>query len=475
MADSETPSGTTSTLQHAPHGWAILALLGPGIVWTSEIVGSGEVILTTRNGAILGTTILWAILVGIFLKCWIGVCGARYTVCTGEGMVDMFARVPGPRHWVVWTVMVIQFISALISIGSLAAASGIFLHSLLHIPAHLAGWIVSIVALISVWSGKFKILKTIMTSLILLMCVGILYVAAVVFPPITDLLKGLLFMVPKVPAWAIQNAGVSANPWNEILPLIGWAAGGFASQVWYTYWVLGEGYGMAKGKVYGEPADLTQLQNLEVEDARKIKSWTRVVHADASLAIIITTVLTVSFLIAGAGVLRPQQLAPSGADVAVTLSGLFSSQWGRLGGLLFMISGTAALAGTLMVQLAGWPRLLADTVRICIPSFKQRFEWKTQFRIFLVFFFLTNMIIVFVIGFRPVFLVKTSAVLDGLLLTPLQAIWMLFGLYYIMPKMYKKEVYQIIKPHWIYAVILGMAVVVFGYFFFFQIPFILSQ
>jgi len=38
--------------------------------------------------------------------------------------------------------------------------------------------------------------------------------------------------------------------------LLGWGAGGFASQVWYSYWVLGAGYGAAKGRKYGEPADI---------------------------------------------------------------------------------------------------------------------------------------------------------------------------------------------------------------------------
>jgi Mn2+/Fe2+ NRAMP family transporter len=460
-------------IQTPPRGWAILAFLGPGIVWTSELIGSGEVILTTRNGAILGTVVLWAILIGIFLKCWIGISGARYTVCTGESMIDMFARIPGPRNWVVWTVMVIQFFSALIAMGSLATAAGIFLHSLIPVPPHIAGWLISVVALIAAWSGEFKILKTIMTSLIALMCMGVIYVAAVVFPPVADLFRGLLFIVPDVPGWAIQNAGVSANPWNEILPLIGWAAGGFASQVWYTYWVLGEGYGMARGRGYGKPADVDRLKRLNREDAVKIKGWTRVVYADASVAVLLTTLLTVCFLIAGAGVLRPQELAPSGPDVAVTLANIFASQWGRFGALLFMVSGTAALAGTLMVQLAGWPRLLADTTRICIPTFSELFPWKTQFRLFLVFFFLTNMIIVVVFGFQPVVLVKTSAVLDGLLLTPLQALWMAVGLYYVMPKMFTKEVHQIIKPHWVFALFLGVAVLVFGYFFLFQIPAIL--
>ena len=59
---------------------------------------------------------------GIFLKYVIGLGGARYTVCTGEGMIDMFARIPGPKNWVVWTVLVVQFISATIAIGSIALA-----------------------------------------------------------------------------------------------------------------------------------------------------------------------------------------------------------------------------------------------------------------------------------------------------------------------------------------------------------------
>ena len=54
-----------------PKGFALLLLIGPGLVWCSEMIGSGEVILTTRNGAILGIGVLWAIIIGIFLKFWI--------------------------------------------------------------------------------------------------------------------------------------------------------------------------------------------------------------------------------------------------------------------------------------------------------------------------------------------------------------------------------------------------------------------
>ncbi len=158
--------------------------------------------------------------------------------------------------------------------------------------------------------------------------------------------------------------------------------------------------------------------------------------------------------------------------MAFQLSTIFSSRWGQLGGYLFMIAGAAALISTQVGQLAGWPRLLADACRICIPRFG-KLAWRSQFRIFLSFFFVSNMTIVYMLGYKPVVLVKTGAILDGLLLTPLQALWLLIGLFVVMPKMISKEGWRILRPHWIFAAGLILAVLVFGYFCIFQIPFIL--
>jgi Mn2+/Fe2+ NRAMP family transporter len=129
-----------------PKGLAILAVVGPAFVWCAEYIGSGEVILATRTGAILGTGVMWAIVAGIVLKYWIGMSGARYTVCTGEGMIDMFSRMPGPKNWAVWIVLIAQFASAAISIGSLAAAAGVFVNSLVPISRYFGGWLVTIFA-----------------------------------------------------------------------------------------------------------------------------------------------------------------------------------------------------------------------------------------------------------------------------------------------------------------------------------------
>ncbi len=452
-----------TSIRKPPRGAAMLLLVGPSLIWCAEYIGSGEVILATRTGAVLGTAVMWAVVAGVFLKYWIGLSGARYTVCTGEGMIDMFDRIPGPSHWVVWVIMVAQVAAATVAIASLASAAGIFVSSLIPLPPYWGGWLVSIFAVAVVWSGAFDVLKIVMSFFVAVIVLGVGYVAVHVLPDMGALLAGLVPHAPPVPAWAVAQ-GISDNPWRELLPLLGWSAGGFASQVWYTYWVLGAGYGAAAGRRYGEPADVGALRQITREGALRIRGWCRVVYVDATLAMVIGTVVTASFLVAGAGVLGPRQLAPEGPSVAVSLSEVFSVRWGRLGGVLFMLGGAAALVATQVGQLAGWPRLLADALRICVPGFRRRFAWKTQFRMFLLLFLFTNMVIVYTLGLRPVFLVKMGAILDGLLLTPLQALWVGIGLYVVMPRLFRDEAWRVIRPHWVFGAGLAVAFLVFGYF-----------
>jgi len=470
-------------VKRAPVGLAALALVGPSFVWAAEYIGSGEVILATRTGAILGTGVLWAIVVGIFLKFWIGMSGARYTVCTGEGMIDMFDRIPGGGHWAVWIVLVVQFISATFSIGAVVTAAGVFVSSLVPasvvpdsisgIFAGLCGWGVTIVAVAVVWSGVFNVLKMVMSFLVLIIVLGVIYVAAHVFPGFGVLVRSLAFNVPAVPAWAASLDKVSANPWKEVLPLLGWGAGGFASQVWYTYWVLGAGYGSAAGRGYGRAADVGGLRRMSRETAEQVRGWCRVLYLDSSLAMVIGVVVTSAFFIAGAGVLGPAQIAPEGPEVAIKLSTLFSSKWGAAGGFLFMLAGAAALISTQIGQLAGWPRLLADSCRICIPGFARRFSWKVQFRMFLLFFLCANMVIVFCFKEKPVVLVQFAALMDGLLLTPLQAMLVAVGLFVVMPRLLSKEALRVLRPSPVFAVGLAIAFVVFSYFCIVQMPSVL--
>jgi hypothetical protein len=81
------------------------------------------------------------------------------------------------------------------------------------------------------------------------------------------------------------------------------------------------------------------------------------------------------------------------------------------------------------------------------------------------------MLIVFALGKEPVRLIKFAALLDGIGLTSLQALWVMIGLFVVMPKMLSKEANDILKPHWIFAAGLIVAFLVFTYFCIFYMPF----
>jgi Mn2+/Fe2+ NRAMP family transporter len=460
----------TSFVLPPPRSLAILAAMGPGLVWCGEYIGSGEVILATRNGAIFGVSILWVPFLAIFAKYWIGLAGAHYTVTTGEGMIDMMSRTPGPKNWVIWPVFIAQICSGLVATSALATVTGAFLHYFFPINTAILSAIAVIVVIALSWSGMFEPLKRVMSLLVLLIILGTVVVAFRTWPGIGEILAGMFgFQIPDIPEWA--RASVKhPTAWGEILPLLGWAAGGFASQVWYTYWVIGAGYGMTRGRGCGVPFDRDQLMAVTVDDAQRIRGWRKVVTYDATLALVIGVSVTAAFMIAGSGVLRPKQIVPEqGPAVAMTLSTLFGEQWGVWGAHMFILAGLAAMLSTLLGQFAGWPRLLSDCARILFPG-KITWPWKRQVQFVLVAYGIVNMAIIFYFSKSPVLLVKTGAILDGLLLTPLQAIVVIVSLYFLMPTYFRPEVRPLIRANKLMLPGLILALVIFTYFCVVQIP-----
>ena len=80
------------------------------------------------------------------------------------------------------------------------------------------------------------------------------------------------------------------------------------------------------------------------------------------------------------------------------------------------------------------------------------------------------MTIVFTLGLKPVALIKAGAIIDGLLLTPLQAFWVFAGIFIVQKRLFNREVSDILKPHWIFGLMLLLAFGVFAYFCIWHIP-----
>ena len=82
-----------------------LARLGPGMIIAGSIVGSGELIATTKTGAEAGFWLLWLILIGCVIKVSTQIEFGRHTIAWGETPLKALNAVPGPRvrvNWLLW-------------------------------------------------------------------------------------------------------------------------------------------------------------------------------------------------------------------------------------------------------------------------------------------------------------------------------------------------------------------------------------
>ena len=106
----------------------ILKRIGPGLIIAGSIVGSGELIATTRTGAEAGFWLLWLILIGCVIKVFVQVELGRYAISSGESSMSAMNQVPGPRlkkrgNWIIWFWFV-MFVASVAQLGGIVGGVG---------------------------------------------------------------------------------------------------------------------------------------------------------------------------------------------------------------------------------------------------------------------------------------------------------------------------------------------------------------
>ena len=76
---------TLLSIREPPKGFfSALRFLGPGLILSAAIVGSGELIATTALGAQVGFALLWVVLFGCLVKVAVQLEYGRYAICHGK-------------------------------------------------------------------------------------------------------------------------------------------------------------------------------------------------------------------------------------------------------------------------------------------------------------------------------------------------------------------------------------------------------
>lgn len=130
--DPSNGSGKEETINAPTDFWGIVKRLGPGLIIAGSIVGSGELIATTKTGAQAGITLLWLIIVGCLIKVFVQIELGRYSISRGETTLAALNHVPGPRlgfsrdpkkkapNWILW----FWLIMSICTIGQLGGIVG---------------------------------------------------------------------------------------------------------------------------------------------------------------------------------------------------------------------------------------------------------------------------------------------------------------------------------------------------------------
>src|SRR5213595_3115973 len=95
--DCGSPPLPTALQSRNPLAW--LAIFGPGAVIASLTIGSGELIFSSRGGALFGYRLLWFFLLVLLLKWALVFVSARHMVLSGAHPFERWMELPGPRGW----------------------------------------------------------------------------------------------------------------------------------------------------------------------------------------------------------------------------------------------------------------------------------------------------------------------------------------------------------------------------------------
>ena len=200
--------------------------VGPGILFAGAAIGVSHLVQSTRAGAGYGFDLLWAVLLVLLFKYPFFQFAHRYTVATGESLLEGYRR---QGSWALIAFMVVVTVSSFITTAAVTVVTAGLLGAVL--GSDLSLTVMSLIVLGIVMAilviGHYRLLDNLMKVMVLLL--GLLTVVAVVVAaahgPAGD------------PEFAHQEV-FSVAGLTFVLALMGWMPAPLDIGVWSSLWIL---------------------------------------------------------------------------------------------------------------------------------------------------------------------------------------------------------------------------------------------
>jgi manganese transport protein len=387
----------------------ILRQLGPGLIITASIVGSGELIVTPKLGASVGFTLLWFIILGCILKVFIQVELGRFTLARGLTTLETMNLVPGPRlvvSWLLW-LWLIMFAATVFQVaGMVGGVASILAIAGVKLSTAVTAVVIGVVTAVLLVIGRYKLIESAATWMVVAFTLcTMVAVIALQFTPYAvtprDLAEGFGFHLP--PSFTIAFAAFG---------IIGVGA---SELIYYPYWCLEKGYARHVGRNDGTTAW-----------SERARGWMRVLNADVWVSCAVYTSATIAFYLLGAAVLHAKKLDVTNVDMIRTLSHMYVETFGVWSLWLFLIGAFAVLYSTIFVATASNARLLTDALVVFrVTTYANEAERQRMLR-WLCALVPAAWTILYLVWGTPVTLVFIGAVAQGLMIPFLAfaALWL---------------------------------------------------
>jgi len=346
-----------------------------------------------------GPALLWLVIVAHLVKFPAFDIGPRFAMATGESLLSGYARVPGPARWplvlfVLFTVL--QGVGVAVAVVSIAASV---------LAVSLEPW--------TTWVSSIGLTPVAFWGIVVATaCFGLILVGRY---PGMDLINRIMmavlvlltlaaFLLKPPPASSYVHLVVPALPAGSfvlVAALLGWMPTGIDVSIWHSMWAL-EKRGAWK-RLEGGGGGRTALARRALLDMR--------------VGYGLSVVLGIVFYLLGTYIARGEA-SPDGAQVAAAISGVYVDILGGWAFPVFMIAAFCAMFSTTYIVMDGFPRSLAEALRLLVPSRRDRpGPWNAPYIALLTVVWLA-VIPILVFMPKPVLLVKSAALL-GFLVAPL--------------------------------------------------------
>ncbi len=299
-------------------------MIGPGLLLAATGVGGGDLATGSIVGGLLGTAVLWAVLVGALLKFVVTEGLTRWQLATGETLLEGAVLRLGPI--VLWIFLPYLLLWSFFVASAQMSASGVTLHANFPYFADardgkfVFGIVSGLVGLAMVLIGGYRLFEIAMRVCIGAMFVTVVTTAVMLWPGTGEVVRGLF--IPRIP-----DIGGEGLTWT--VALIG-GIGGTLTVLCYGYW-LREG-GLTR------PDDL------------------RTCRIDLATGYLMTAVFGVAMIIIGSTL----HIEGEGTGLLITLSERLVDVMGPYGKWLFLIGTFGAVFSSLLGVWQAVPYLFAD-------------------------------------------------------------------------------------------------------------------